>query len=148
MHPCRGGHISRTAWALGMLSTFLMSCSMFRFLWCGSCHSLTHRSTQIRAWSELVCLPPACLLHVRAGVCPRVVTSAVLQHCVVVFFCTRSRCTAAFNFELFLLFLSQAPWPLGVSCRWFDSEVFDNADYFSSTEDMDLRRHEDLFWTT
>jgi len=42
----------------------------------------------------------------------------------------------------------QAPWPEGVRCRWYETEVFEGTDYFCSTEEADLQRLEDFFWTT
>ena len=65
--------------------------------------------------------------------------AAAVQSCRIALWCSGAH---------FLLSLSQAPWPLGVSCRWFDHDVFDKADFFSSTDPLDLLQHDDFFWTT
>ena len=41
----------------------------------------------------------------------------------------------------------QAPWPVGTSGRWYDSDVFDHMTFNVTSEQMDIANHKMLFWT-
>jgi hypothetical protein len=57
-------------------------------------------------------------------------------------------CTKTFGDNLVdRLRYAQAPWPLGVTAWWYDAQVFNNCDYYVSTEHMDLADHASFMWT-
>ena len=45
------------------------------------------------------------------------------------------------------MFEHQAPWPVGMSARWYDTDVFDNMTFSVTSEPMDITNHKLLFWT-
>ena len=45
------------------------------------------------------------------------------------------------------MFEHQAPLPVGMSARWYDTDVFNNMTFSVTSEPMDITNHKLLFWT-
>ena len=68
------------------------------------------------------------------------------NYCYYCYSCYIVAITACPTIGLSWSLYAQAPWPTGVKAWWYDNEVFCGAEFYASTQAVDVRDHDSLFW--